>query len=153
MRLNKMNKFEKRDLKKSLVSEAMSGSGIFVYKNRSACADLTLPRATASGTRKIPPNGQFQGDSYYMQMVKTGELQLVEVVQTPEQALAAQQEAQMAEEKLILDQPEIITEQGTVEHVVDKKVPKQKLNEGGDQKQPDILLNESPPDDGFIIVG
>ncbi len=150
MRQQKFNKFEKKAIRKENIAAAMSGGGVFIYKNSSAQSELTLPRPTRSGVRKVGPGGQFQGDDYYMQLVRTGFLRLVEVLQTPEQ----EKEAQMLEEKLLLEQPDQVTERGTVEHVVPKKGPA-KLNEGGKNDKPstDILLNESPADDGFVIVG
>ena len=57
------------------------------------------------------------------------------------------------EEKLILDQPDTVTHKGKVEHVVDRNTPAQRLQEQGSDEQPEILLNEGPVDDGFVIVG
>jgi uncharacterized membrane protein len=86
-----------------------------------------------------------------MQLVKSGMLRLVKEIQSPEQQRAAL-EVNM-QEKLILDQPDMITENGKVEHVVSK--PAQKLNEtkGTKDKQADVLLNEDPIEGGFVIVG
>jgi hypothetical protein len=58
----------------------------------------------------------------------------------------------MSEEKLILDQPDTVTDEGKVEHVVSKK--KKKLNEtkSTGEQQPDVLLNEGPIEGGFVIV-
>jgi hypothetical protein len=73
---------------------------------------------------------------------------LIKELQSP-----AKEKAAMAEEKLILDQPDTVTQKGTVEHVVDQDVPVQKLNEADSEEQTEVLLNESPVDDGFVIVG
>lgn len=144
----KFTRYEKKEIKEHNVAEAMSGGGVYIYENSSSTADLQLPRATRSGLRKIGPNQQFQGDDYYMQLVRTGMLKCINVVQTAEQ----EKEALMEEQKLIVDQPDRITTRGQVEHVVQQDVPKQKLNE--DEKQPvsDVLLNESPGDESFVIV-
>lgn len=152
MKYRKFNKYEKKEVRKQAIEAAMSGSGLYIYQNSSSNAELTLPRSTHSGVRKVAPNAQFQGDSYFMQLVKTGMLRLVEVLQTPEQELEA-----MAAEKLILDQPDCVTQSGPVEHVVDNGVTKQKpIHEAKEDKaqppQP-VLLNEGPVDDGFVIVG
>ena len=57
-----------------------------------------------------------------------------------------------SDEKLILDQPDQVTEEGTVEHVV-KKNKEQSINESSpDQQSQPVLLNESPVEDGFVIV-
>lgn len=61
----------------------------------------------------------------------------------------------MTEEKLILDQPDQVTEQGTVEHVSPTTPGVQPLNEqpGADPatKPQDTLLNEDPMDGVTII--
>lgn len=140
----KFNRYEKKVINSARLKEALSGAGLYLYENRFD-AELTLPRPTNSGLRIIEGKAQFQGDDYYMQMVRSGELRLIEVIQTPEQ----QKEAEMSEDnKLILDQPDTITEQGKVEHVPAQPAV-QPMNEGGDQKEPDVLINESP--DGFVI--
>jgi hypothetical protein len=152
MKYRKFNKYEKKVVRAEMIAEAMNGSGLYLYENKSN-ADLTLPRPTKSGVRIIRAKQQFQGDSYYMQLVRTGYLRLIKVLQTPEQEQAVN-EGTMNQEKLILDQPDTITHQGKVEHVVDgNSVQQHKLNEADKQPQPDILLNEAPVNDGFVIVG
>lgn len=150
MKYRKFNKYEAKENRTAQITNALSGSGLYIYENSSKDAELTLPRPTRTGLRKVGPRGRFQGDDYYMQLVKTGFCRLIEVLQTPEQ----EKEALMLEEqKLILDQPDRVTTKGKVEQVVEKKTPKQKLNEGGNQPQaPDVLLNESPGDDGFVVI-
>src|SRR4051812_46733613 len=125
MKPRKFNRFEKKEIRRENVASAMAGGGVFIYQNSSRAAELTLPRPTRGGVRKAAPNGQFQGDDYYMQLVKTGFLRLVEVLQTPEQEKEA---LMLEEEKLILDQPDRVTTEGTVETVV-TVVKKRKLNE------------------------
>jgi hypothetical protein len=85
-----------------------------------------------------------------MQLVRTGYLRLIEVLQTPEQ----EKEVKLLEEqKLILDQPDRVTTRGKVEQVVEKKGSKQKLHESKASNQaPDILLNETPGDNGFVVI-
>lgn len=149
MKYRKFNKYEKKEVQKEILANALHGEGMYLFENNTK-ADLGLPRPTRSGIRSVGPKQQFQGDNYYMQMVKQGHLRLIKVLQTPEEERAAElKEATMQTEKLILDQPDTITEHGKIEHVVAS--PVRKLDESGDQAQPDILLNESP-DDGFVIV-
>jgi hypothetical protein len=150
MKYRKMNKYEKKAWKHEKLEDDMSGNGLYLYENHSE-ADLSLPRPTKSGLRSVGPKSQFQGDDYYMQLVRNGHLRLIKVLQTPEQEQALQ-EATVEQERLILDQPETITEHGEIEHVINTNTPVQKLHEGGDQPQPDVLLNEGPVDDGFVIV-
>lgn len=144
----KMTRFEKSEQRATKLEEALAGSGLYLYENRSRHADLTLPRPTKSGLRVIGPKKQFQGDDYYMQLVRTGSLRLIKELQSP------QQEAAMKEEKLILDQPGTVTTAGPVEHVVQPAQPLP-LSEGEAKgaTPPDVLINENPvDDDGFVIV-
>lgn len=149
MKYRKFNKYEKKDIRAQMIENALHGEGIYLFRNATG-ADITLPRPTKSGIRSIGPGSEFQGDNYYIQLVQQGLLRLVATLQTPEQQRAAT-EATM-NEKLILDQPDMITEQGKVEQVV--SAPVQKLHETKDgSPQPDVLLNEGPIEGGFVIVG
>tara|TARA_Y100000034_G_C6800987_1_gene359269 strand:+ start:231 stop:689 length:459 start_codon:yes stop_codon:yes gene_type:complete len=151
MKYRKFTKHEKKVLQAAHVEEALKGEGLYLFENNTN-ADLTLPRPTKSGCRAVGPKpAQFQGDDYYMQLVRQGHLRLIKVLQTPEQERAVN-EGNMEQEKLILDQPDIVTEQGEIEHVINTNTPIQKLDEGDDQPKPDVLLNEAPVDDGFVIV-
>lgn len=157
MKYRKFNKLEKKEIRHEMLANALHGEGMYLYRNNTK-ADLSLPRPTRSGIRSVGPQKEFQGDNYYMQMVKQGHLRLVKVLQTPEEERAAEEAEKLNEgvkmsEKLILDQPDTITEHGKVEHVVGKNTPVQPMNEGGKQTQPDVLLNEAPVDGGFVIVG
>lgn len=145
MKYRKFNKYEKKEVQAAVIREANKGEGLYLYESR-LNGDLRLSRPTKSGIRVIGPKQQFQGDNYYMQFVRTGELRLIKELQSPEQ------EKLMNEQKLILDQPDRVTHQGKTEQVVDKATPRQKLNEKSDEPQPDVLLNEGPVDDGFVIV-
>lgn len=165
----KFNRYERRDMQKAQMQKALEGHGLYLFENHTQ-ADLTLPRPTKSGRRVIKSGEQFQGDDYYMSLVKTGFCRLIKVLQTPQQeaaALAASQQAllenhsqetPMNEQKLILDQPATIKESGQVEHVAGSPSlgKPQKLNESGKggkaKAQPDVLINESPVSGGFVIV-
>lgn len=147
MKYRKLNKYEQKVERARAIDTAMSGEGMYLYEN-SANATLTLPRPTASGLREVGPRAQFQGDNYYMQLVRSGHLRLIKTLMEPQT-----KEQVMNEERLILDQPDTVTNKGKVEHVVDGDTPIQRLQEQGEEDQPDVLLNESPVDDGFVIVG
>lgn len=149
MKYRKFNKLEKKQMQSAALAEAMKGEGLYLYENRFD-ADLTLPRPTKSGLREVGPRAQFQGDNYYMQLVRNGQLRYIKELISPEQERKSQEQA-MNEEKLILDQPDTITEQGKVEHVP-ATPPPAPLNEGDGEEQQDVLINESPVEDGFVIV-
>lgn len=147
MKYRKFNKYEKAQVRHDMIEQALHGEGLYLYENHTQ-ADLTLPRPTKSGLRVIGAKRQFQGDNYFLQLVRQGHLRLIKELMSPEQERAAMQQQ---EEKLILDQPATVTDKGTVEHVVDKGTKLQRLNEGEGDPQEDILLNEGPS--GFVIVG
>jgi hypothetical protein len=184
MKYRKFNKFEKKENNQLKVKNALSGIGVYIYKNKSKHATLTLPRPTSSGVRMVGPEKEFQGDDYYLQMVRSGDLMLVKVVDDGKtkpapvqevcraepcevkqevltEAVAAKtlpkkiklkEDKNMSEQKLLLDQPERVTTKGKTEHVVDRSTGKVKLNETGNQTQEPVLLNESPSDDGFVVL-
>lgn len=148
---DKMTRIEKRQMHSKILEESLAGSGLYLYENNSD-ADLTLPRPTKSGRREIGAREQFQGDDYFLQLVRSGNLRLIKELQAP-----GQEESTMEkEEKLILDQPDTVTNEGKVENVAQPQTPLQEpCNEGeaccGGEK-PDVLINEGPVDDGFVIV-
>jgi hypothetical protein len=152
MKYRKFNKYEKKAIQHQHLVDSLKGSGKYIYQNSSRVASVKLPKATASGLREVGPGAQFQGDDYYMQLVKLGELRLIEVLQTPEQ-----EKAVMEQEKLLVEQPATVTAAGTVEQVVTPKAsPRAKPlreTQSAPATEAPVLLNEGPAEDGFIIVG
>lgn len=141
----KLNRYQSEPMKRRTVEQIQHGEGLFVFRNR-LNGTLTLPKPTKSGIKTVPPNGEWQGDNYYLGLVKTNEATLVRTILTPEQT----KEMAMNEEKLILDQPDTVTAEGTVENVV-KQEP-QKLNEASpNDPKKDVLLTEDPMDGVEII--
>lgn len=151
MKYRKFNRYEKKEINRQVLANALSGEGYYLYENNNN-AELTLPRPTKSGIRKIGPRQQFQGDNYYMQLVRSGDLRLIKELQSPVVQERSLNEESSMEDKLILDQPDVVTVKGKVEHVLDTSVPKQKLNESDTEGQPEVLLNENPVEGGFVIV-
>ena len=146
------------------------GKGLYVYQNNTS-GDLFLPRATKSGVTRVGYKEEFQGDDYYMFMLGTGELRLTRIIEQPPtaqaqaqaQALNEAREIQMEdrknvagtgqpvcqyhEDKLITEQPPVVTNEGTVEFVAQKpEDKKRKLHENRPYQLPadDVLLNENP---------
>jgi hypothetical protein len=129
------------------------GQGYFLYENNTG-GTLMLPKPTASGIRQIeapdprrPGSGRFQGDDYFMSLVRNNMLRLIKTLRTPQQEAAMQQD----NEKLILDQPDTITEAGQVEHVAAPKLKKPLHEAEGEGEGPVVLLNENPMDDVEIL--
>ena len=146
MKYKKFTKLEKRNNNKKKFSKAMSGEGEYIFQNNTR-GDLKFPYRPNIGSIILPVNSKFKGDSYYLQFVKSNELRLIEDLNKN----LEKKEENMNNQKLILDQPDIITEQGKVEHEV-KNVPVQNLNEDKEDKKPEVLLNENPVSDGFIVI-
>jgi len=155
----KMNRIERREFQKRKLEKDLTGDGLYVYENNTN-GTLTLPKPTDSGKRVVAPKEQFQGDSYFMSLVKPPNnlLKLVKVItknlsETQNKTLM---ESNMNEQKLILDQPDRVTSEGTVEQVVTKQQLSQKLNDSVEKKQPpkeEVLLTEDPLDGIEIILG
>lgn len=142
----KLNKYESREYRHKKMERATKGSGLYVYRNHNN-ATLMLPKPLADGTKTISPGAEFQGDSYFMEMVRTNQIRLVRTL--------IQEQQTVQEEKLILDQPDTVTTEGKVEHVAVRPEVKplnetpceQKCNESQE-----VLLNEDPVD-GVDFLG
>lgn len=153
-----LNRQQKREIQTLKLKNSLSGSGIYVYENNSN-ADLSLPKLTASGIRVVGPHKRFQGDSYFMSWVgpPMNLLKLVEVIvpQSPQKFTNEESEKTEMEKKLILDQPDIVTQNGKVEYVVSDDPAMKQLNDNVDttKKVPEVLLTEDPLDGVEIILG
>lgn len=148
MKYQKLNREEKRELNKEILGNVLHGEGIYVYRNNTK-GDLTLPRPTKSGIRSVEAGKEFQGDNYYMQLVRDGFLRLVKEIQSPEQQRESLKEEKM-EEKLILDQPDIVTDEGKVEHVIKKKTGLEKYRE--EKKRQKLLAQEQAAQEEQILL-
>ena len=142
----RLNQYESRVERDKQMEKILHGEGLYVYRNRTK-GDLTLPKPTTSGRKVVGPGQEWQGDNYYMSLVPQ-EAILVRTIVSPQQ----EREQKMKEEKLLLDQPEKVTVEGTVEQVV--KNPVKKLNETPvvDPSQ-EVLLTEDPMDGVQILRG
>lgn len=148
----KLNRLERREVQKQKLASSLAGGGLFIYENNTK-GTLKLPKPTASGKLVVAPKEQFQGDSYFMSLVKPPN-NLLKLIQVVTENLPKTQimESNMNEEKLILDQPDRVTSEGTVEQVVTTQ--QKKLNEvEKSEPQKEILLTEDPMDGVEIILG
>lgn len=114
----------------------------FLFENNTK-GDLILPKTTERGVRVVGVKQRFQGDNYYLKLVKSGEIRLIEEILS--------ENVGNTMEKLITEQPPMVTTEGVVEFV--KENPKaKKLNENApDRGCQEVLINESPLD-GIEIV-
>jgi hypothetical protein len=130
--LTRLQRFAHRQ---ELVQQRLnSGTGRFKYRNNTT-GDLGLPKPAEDGRKAIPAKGEFIGDSYFMTMV-------------PQLLIIVEDLTVKNENKLILDQPPVVTNEGTVEFVQQQK--SQKLHESKPGKEPEILLNEDPT--GGVVI-
>jgi hypothetical protein len=154
MKYNKFNRFERAENRKAKIAESLKGEGVYVFANNTK-GDLQLAKPPIKGGVRIgnmtliPRGAEFQGDSYFLPMLRTNELRLIETLISPED-----QRSNMQEQKLLLNQPDRVTTKGTVEQVVPHQP--QQLNEGQPaSKQPtqDVLINEDPMAGVEIVLG
>ena len=152
----RLSKYENRVLRAQKRRADMQGSGRFIFENNTR-GDLMLPRATKTGISKVcvrdprvPGSGQFTGDDYYMSMVRTNDLRLIRQIEAPNQE-PVMTEQPVTEDKLITEQPPLVTNEGTVEFV-EQKPKQQKLNEiQPAAPEPEKLINEDPMDGVEVI--
>jgi hypothetical protein len=117
MKKNNTSKKEKAEIKKNNLTESQSGSGLFLFQNKSNQASLQLPKTSYDGKKWIEPNQTWQGDSFFFKLVPR-EAILVKTIISPDQQKKEKENAIMNEEKLILDQPDQVTTEGKIEHLV-----------------------------------
>lgn len=140
-RLQKLHQSQILDMKRKKAAEAVKGDGVYLFVNNTR-GELTLPKAPLKGPKVIPPGRTFEGDSYFMCLVKTNDVRLIEVIKPSAASMPCIKEENNMK-KLILDQPDTFNNQGKIEHVVPEK--NVKLNEGQpNEKQENKLLTEDP---------
>ncbi len=131
--LSRMQRFEHRQ---ELLRQRLAGDGKrYKYKNNTH-SDLGLPKPAEDGRTAVGPEGEFIGDGYFLCMV-------------PQCLLIVEDLNMKNENKLITEQPPVVTNEGRVEYV-QQQTKQQKLNENKPGKQQDVLLNEDPV--GGVVI-
>lgn len=98
--------------------------------------DLILPKPAHKNLTIVKPKSKFFAQKDFLEYVKVGMIRYIG---------PHQKEEILVENKLILDQPNIVTTEGTVEHVAAGQSCKKKvLKEGEGEKLDEVLLVESP---------
>lgn len=145
MRKNNTNKKQRYELQRQKVSASLNGTGLFLFKNKTN-ASLQLPKKSSDGKVWVEPNQTWRGDSFFLKMIPQ-EAVLVETIESPNQT----EEANMSEEKLILDQPDQITTDGKLEHIVSnepavltEETKKKKKTKTESKNKENKLLTEDP---------
>ena len=151
-KIKKLTKQQKMLANKQKRENMYKGFGIYIFENNTN-ADLVLPKLTLGNQKIVPPKGRFRGDSFFLNMVKNNSLKLVEVIQSEDEALKNSNKiidnlGDNMENKLILDQPAMVTTQGTIEHVQITQCcntnKNENLNISEEEKNKDVLLVEDP---------
>lgn len=153
MRKIKMDKRARTEMKNKNLAESLKGSGLFLFKNRSNTASIQLQKVSSDGKKWVEPNQTWQGDSFFLKMIPTEAL-LVKTLISPDQQ---KKEEEMKENKLLLDQPDQVTSEGKVEHVVPSEEcvlneDAKKKNKTESKKNGKKLLTEDPIAGVSIIV-
>lgn len=154
-----MSKLEAVAAQRAKKEYYLHGEGLYVYRNRTN-GTLNLPKPTKSGVVEVALGGEWEGDNYYMFMVRNNMAALVRTISDPivvAESIITEGKENM-QEKLILDQPECVTSEGQVEHVIaqpknkaKEKVAKQRVTSKFDESK-EVLLNDDPLD-GVQILG
>ena len=133
---------------------------LYIFENNKTW-DYSLPKKSLCGRKLIPPKGRFKGDEYFLQFVKSGDIKLVEAiapkVNPAPNVNTINENTQQGDkmEKLILDQPDKVTQHGKTESVVVNTNPNQVIKDHNSSNQPekDVLLVESPMDGIDLVKG
>jgi hypothetical protein len=144
----KRNKKFNRENRKLKLQKSQSGRGLFLFKNNSR-GSLQLPKISSDGKRWIEVNQTWEGDSFFLSMIPKEAILLKTIISPDDQ----EKEEKVSNEKLLLDQPDQITEEGKIEHVV--SVENKKINENKTSlksKKSKKLLTEDPVGDLTIII-
>jgi hypothetical protein len=155
----KKNRFQKLEERRKVIASRLKGTGLYVFRNLTS-GDLHLAKKSIDGKTVVKPQEEWRGDSYYLLHVPA-EASVVEVIRTNDDAPVINENTTFKTEerkeemdKLILDQPDCVTQKGKVEHVLVQPT-KKPLNEvvPQDPSQPgDMLINEDPMDGVEIIM-
>ena len=144
------SKVERTAENKRMISYHQHGDGLFLFRNRSQSATISLPKESSDGRRtvgaynpNVPGSGEWEGDSYFFELVPRDAI-LVKTIRPPGETLM--------ENKLILDQPDQVTNAGPVEHVASEDLPLNENPEEGVEKEgAEVLLTEDPLEGVTII--
>lgn len=140
----KLNRIERKAENREKLKAALCGEGLYVYRNRTK-GELTLAKPATNGVKTVAPGAEFTGDNYFMFMVsQTHEAALVRTIEQPKEI--------MMEQKLIVDQPDCVTIEGKVEHVVVQPKEKPLNEEVPEDAEKDILLVDDAMDGIEIIL-
>lgn len=145
----KITKKEKKQINTNTRQNNLNGTGVYIFQNITN-GDFMLPKRSMEGKNLVRAKEQFKGDSYFMRFIGPPN-NLLKMIRRIEETKT--EVNTMTDNKLILDQPDQITSEGKIEHVVaDTKKAIIKENDAN-KNQENVLINESPVDGLEIILG
>lgn len=154
-KIKKVDKYTLREMKRQKREDSLKGSGEYLFVNNTR-GELILPKKPIKSPIPmqpcvIPMGQTFVGDSYFLNMMRSGEIRLIETLKPADN----ERTGIMEEKKLMLDQPNRFTNQGQTEHVVPDDKTVRPLIENQPHKQPakDALITEDPIDGVEILLG
>jgi hypothetical protein len=140
----------------------IEGDTIYTYENHRR-HDLKLPKKSYDGKDFIRPNGRFLGDAYFLMLVRSGDIRVIDSKPVNPPAPVVNENLNESVggnvEKLILDQPEKFTAKGHSESVVVnqnaccKGTQTCTSKNESDATADGVLLTENPLDGIDIIKG
>jgi hypothetical protein len=146
----RLNRYQKRTEQQKRLADSLKGDGSYLFQNNTG-GDLILPKKTKDGIKLLNKNAQFEGDSYFFQLVRQGQLRYIKELNAPEERTE-----DVTQTKLILDQPDRVTAKGTVEQVIadQKQKPLNEVAPTAKKQSPpaDVLINEDPMDGVEILL-
>ena len=145
-----------RELREKNHREHFAGAGRYIFENNTT-GDFQLPKPAMNGASWLRKDAQFTGDSFFLKLVPS-DLKLISVLVDANQLNINES----TESKLILDQPDTVTQSGKVEHVESQEDTQ--LNDSTENKDEhegscacetcsdQMLLNEDPMSGVDIII-
>ena len=113
----------------------MNNTELYIFENHHNY-DLQLPKPACKNLTLVKSKGKFVADKSFFEYVKVGMIRFIEPYV---------EKGVIVENKLMLDQPAMITNEGKVEHVaVGQTCKKKVLKEGEGEQLDEVLLVESP---------
>jgi hypothetical protein len=135
-----------RDRRRQAHKDHFAGAGRYIFENNTS-GDFQLEKPAMNGAKWLRKDARFTGDSFFLKFVPK-ELKLISVLVDAN----AQTVNESTDSKLILDQPDTVTQSGKVEHVSTSEEDAQ-LNDSTENKdEHKMLLNEDPMDGIDIII-
>ena len=144
----KVSRREQKQLNIEKRANNLSGTGVYIFQNITS-GEFMLPKRSLDGKASVRSKDQFQGDSYFFKFIgpPTNLLKLIKRLEE------TKEKVDIMTDKLILDQPDQITNQGKIEHVVADNHKALIKENDANKNEENVLITENPIDGLEIILG